>query len=255
MMHFSTTSALLTRLFIRWRRTWFNFLMIRMIEPTLFLYGMGFGLSLAYDTVSGLPYLNFVVPGLIVSSLMYATLLDGVYGTISRVNYQSTWQSQLATLLSLRQIIVTEAFFIGLKGATGAAFVLMIGTLFGGVSHPQNILYGFFLLWFSGAVLASVGQVFASMASTYDDVEYVWAIVLAPMFLFSNIFIPLDSFPSIIQTFGALTPIYHVVEIIRAVFTGTFGLLGALPSLLYLGVLLLVCQLITGYRYSRRLFT
>lgn len=255
-MHYiATTSAILHRFFIRWKNVWVNYFFLRVVEPTLFLYGLGFGLGRAYESVGNLPYIQFVVPGIMVSSLMYATLLDGMYGTLTRLIYQGTWGAQLATSLSLRQILITENFFTALKSCTGSLCVFMVGALMEGIGHLWGIVFALPFLMLGGITLSALGQFIVSFHNAYDELEYVWAILIAPMFLFSNIFIPLESFPDIVRLIANCLPLHHIVELVRASLTDTLSWGLAWPHLAYLVGVSTSLHVIAHFRYTRRMMS
>lgn len=248
-----TTAAILQRFLIRWRKTLKNYICLRVIEPALFLYALGFGLGRAFDSVGDLSYIQFVVPGIMVSALMYATLLDGMYGTLTRLIYQQTWSAQLATTLSLRQILLTESLFISLKSSVGSLCVFTIGALMGGVEHLWGMLPAILFLLLGSMTLSALGQFIVSFHSGYDELEYVWAILIAPMFLFSNIFIPLESFPPAVQLSANVLPLYHIVELVRGSLTGTLSFTLIWPHVTYLIVAFTSLHLIAHTRYQRRM--
>jgi len=46
---------------------------------------------------------------------------------------------------------------------------------------------------------------------------------LTPLFLFSGIFFPLTRLPAVIDKIAWMTPLYHAVEISRALLTPSYG--------------------------------
>jgi len=251
---FATTTAILFRFFVRWRATFGNYLLLRVFEPVIFLYAMGFGLALAYQSVNGVPYLNYVIPGAMCANTLYAALIDGAYGTLTREKHQGLWHSQLATTITLRQILLTENLFTGFKASFSCFFVFIAALIIGGIDFPIMILPTFFILWFGGMALSALAQVTASGASNYDEVEYIWALLIAPMFLFSGVFIPIDSFPETLQTIIKLLPLYHMLEPTRNLMLDTATLQNILPHLAYLALFFTACHLIAHHRYKQRLF-
>lgn len=250
----TTTCAILSRMFIRWRAMWYNYLFTRILEPVIFLYAMGFGLAIAYETVNDVPYLNFVIPGIMCSTVLYAALIDGAYGTLTREIYQGTWRAQLATRISLRQILLTEAAFTGFKSATSAFFILTAGLIMKGIENPMMVIPAFFGLWLGGTVLTMLAQLTASTSKSYEGLEYVWVSLITPMFLFSGVFIPFDVFPPLVQTVGSLLPLYHMVEITRGIMLQTASLQSLTPHLTYLIACGTILHLIAHHRYKKRAF-
>jgi lipooligosaccharide transport system permease protein len=61
---------------------------------------------------------------------------------------------------------------------------------------------------------------------------------MTPMFLFSGIFFPLDSMPRVVSDIAVFTPLYHLVNICRALSAGTFS--GAVWSAAWIIVVFLL---------------
>ncbi|MDD9911724.1 MAG: ABC transporter permease [Alphaproteobacteria bacterium] len=251
----NTSYALIQRLFLTWVKNWKNFIMLRIAEPTITLYGMGFGLSLAFNQVNGVPYLNYVVPGIMCSGLMFGCILDGIYGSLTRELYQGTWKSQLTANINLRQILLVEAFWVGFKGACAAIIVMWVGFFFGGVQSPFVALLTFPFLLLGGIALTSFGQIFAATAYSYTDVEYLWPLIITPMFLFSGTFIPLESFPQWLQFISTFLPLTYIIELVRGTLLTTLTIEITVLNSLLLVALTVVSQTISHHLYHKRLFT
>jgi lipooligosaccharide transport system permease protein len=61
-----------------------------------------------------------------------------------------------------------------------------------------------------------------SFMRTWQDFDLVQLVIL-PLFLFSATFYPITTYPEPIQALVQLTPLYHGVELIRGLTTGTVG--------------------------------
>ena len=57
---------------------------------------------------------------------------------------------------------------------------------------------------------------------TWQDFELI-ALVQLPMFLFSATFFPISTYPAAIQWVVRFSPLYHAVELLRALNLGTVG--------------------------------
>jgi lipooligosaccharide transport system permease protein len=73
---------------------------------------------------------------------------------------------------------------------------------------------------------------------SWQDFDMIQLVTL-PLFLFSATFYPLDVYPPFMQNLTRLSPLYHGVEIIRAVTLGRFdwSLLGHVGFLVVMGAI------------------
>lgn len=250
---FANIFAIHHRMAIVWRRMFINFLMLRIIEPSLFLYGLGFGLGLAYTEINGTPYLNWVIPGILCSTLMFACFLDGGYGTFSRSFFIGLWPSILATPIPLWQIMLADAAWSGIKVTAGLTFVFLIGWLFGGIEHPERGILLIPVLWFAGTALAMLGQVFSSRAKGYEDFDYLWAVALTPMLIFSGVFIPITVFPEWLQAAMQIYPITHLLVVVRGILLGTESLLTIALNILVIAGMFAIAFPIAYRKFYMRL--
>jgi len=52
-------------------------------------------------------------------------------------------------------------------------------------------------------------------------VNFYFTLFITPLFLFSGVFYPLDALPQIVRQIALLSPLYHLVSIIRPLVLGT----------------------------------
>jgi lipooligosaccharide transport system permease protein len=72
-------------------------LALNFVEPVLYLAALGLGLGAFVKEINGIPYINFIAPGIIASSAMFAAAYECTYGTYVRMFYQKTFDAILAT--------------------------------------------------------------------------------------------------------------------------------------------------------------
>lgn len=75
-------------------KTWKANLMFNFLEPLLYLWAMGFGLGVYITQINGLSYLDFLAPGLIASSAMFAVTYEMTYNSYTRMSkekYFTAW--------------------------------------------------------------------------------------------------------------------------------------------------------------------
>jgi lipooligosaccharide transport system permease protein len=88
-----------------------------------------------------------------------------------------------------------------------------------------------------GASFAAVSMAITTFMRSWKDLEFVQLAIL-PMFLFSTTFYPLGVYPRGLQIFVECTPLFHGIELVRALTTGIGVGAGLLWHLLYFAVML-----------------
>lgn len=209
------------------------------IEPLLYLFAMGFGLGLFIDEINGVPYIKFIAPALISVSVMYGSFFECSYGSYVRMYYQKTFDSIIATPLSIDDVIIGELLWGATRSMISATMMLPVIALFGLLSFPHSLLIIPFA-FLGGLLFACLGMIIAAVIPNIMSINYPILLFITPMFLFSGTFFPLNVLPEIIQYIAlAFLPLTHVVIIIRSLTFGTVGI----ELLFNLAWIVVVCAL------------
>jgi len=193
----------------------FNF-----VEPVLYLVAMGLGLGGFVKEIHGVPYIQFIAPGLIASSSMFAAASECTYGTYIRMTYQKTFDAILATPVHLNDLVAGEMMWGATKSAFYGSVIMLVISLFGLIGSPAVIL-AIPVLLISGLIFAEISVITAALVPGIDSFSYFFTLVLTPSFLFSGIFFPLDTLPPIISKIAFFIPLYHLVNICREFSSGS----------------------------------
>ena len=195
---------------------------LNFVEPVLYLVALGFGLGGYINEVNGKPYINFIAPGIIASSSMFATVYECTYGTYVRIFFQKTFDAILATPVNIDDLIAGELMW----GATKSILygIIIIGTIsaFRLVDSFQVLLV-IPVLFLSGLIFAEISLMCVALVPGVESLNYFYTLLMSPMFLFSGIFFPLDNLPAIVGKIAWFTPLYHLTNVCRALAAGSPG--------------------------------
>ena len=192
---------------------------LNFVEPVLYLVALGFGLGGYITEVQGRPYINFIAPGIIASSSMFATVYECTYATYVRIFYQKTFDAILSTPVNIDDLIAGEMIW----GATKSVLygIIIIGTIsaFNLVDSALVVLV-VPLLFLSGIIFAEISLFCVALVPGVDSLNYFYTLFMSPMFLFSGIFFPLDTMPPFVTKIAWFTPLYHLTNVCRALAGG-----------------------------------
>ena len=207
-------------------------------EPILYLTAMGLGLGAFVTQINGMPYINFIAPGIIASSSMFAVIYECTYGTYVRIVFQKTFEAILATPVNIDDLIAGEMIWGATKSILYGTTIIIVISLFGLVASPLIILV-IPLLFISGIIFAEISLIVVAKVPGIDSFNYFYTLVMTPMFLFSGIFFPLDSMPPIVTKIAFFTPLYHLVNICRSFSSGNaYNVVGDLVWLMIVAAIL-----------------
>lgn len=200
-------------------------------EPALYLVAMGFGLGAFVQEIHGQPYVNFIAPGIIASSSMFAAVYECTYGTYIRMTFQKTFDAILATPINLNDLVAGELVWGATKSVIFGVTITLVVALFGLVDSWLIVLAVPFI-FLCGLIFAQLSVMFCAIVPGIDSFSYFYTLFMTPLFLFSGIFFPLDAMPRVIADLAFFTPLYHLVNICRALSAGTVT--GAVGSMVWI---------------------
>lgn len=245
---------LFERNLLSYRRMW-TIIVSGFFEPLFFLLSLGYGLGgyVGDVVIDGVPmdYAVFVAPGLLAASAMNGAFYDAT-NIFWKLRYQKLYDSILSTPLGPKDVAAGEtvwALFRGLIYAVGFFVVILalglVQSWWALLALPATVFVGFA---FAGAGIAAV-----TWMRSWQDFD-ILNLAILPMFLFSATFFPLSTYPDWLEVVIKATPLYHGVELLRAVTTGTVGP-EQLVNVAYLAALGLVGTWIASRRVEKLLLT
>lgn len=206
-------------------------------EPLLYLLGLGFGVGTLVGTVGGQRYVEFVAPGMVMSSAMFAAAYECTYGAYVRMIHQKTYEAIITTPLSLEDVVAGDVLWGASKGTFNGTVMLLVVSLFGLAHSPWTLAVPLVIAPLA-LLFAGLSLVVAALAQSFEFFNYYLTLIVTPMFLFCGVFFPLESLPRWAQTLAKFLPLTHAVQATRALMHGRPSAESVLPVfwLLPLGV-------------------
>ncbi|MDW7649893.1 MAG: ABC transporter permease [Bacillota bacterium] len=204
------------------RKTWKTNIAFNFIEPLLYLTAMGWGLGAFVGEIRGMSYIQFIAPGMIASSAMWASSAECTYESYVRMHYQKIFHAITATPVELDEVVTGELLSGVFKSLLYGSVILLVITFLGLVPSPFALLIPFVLI-LCGFVFAELGMIWTGLVPKIDSFSYFFTLVVTPMFLFSGVFFPIESLPDAVQTAAWFLPLYHIVVLLRSLTMGTIS--------------------------------
>ncbi|MCF7797061.1 MAG: ABC transporter permease [Lentisphaeria bacterium] len=235
-----------------YKRTYKLNIIPNFFEPVLYLVGMGFGLGAYVATINGYPYLAFIAPGLLATSVMWGAALETTYNVFVKMNFDKTYDGILSTPVNPRDAALGELLWGTTRAMIyGGAFYIVL--LFFGFGHHWTSLFIIPVMAMGGFMFAGIGLLFTSFIKEIELYNYFFTLFLTPLFLFSGIFFPLDQWSPIFQTIAWCTPLYHLVQVSRGLLLDTWTA-ELWISVIWIVVVVSINFLIVVEKFHRRLY-
>ncbi len=206
-----------------YRGVWRGSVFSSFVNPFLYLIAMGMFLGRLVDEqtggIAGVSYLEFLAPGLLAATAMQAGAGDSAWPVLAGIKWQRTYVAALASPLTSRDLVIGHLAWV----ATRVTLVSVIYVLVAAGLGATPLLSG--LLAVFPAVLT--GLAFAGFVSwfsaTLDDgigLTNLFRFGIMPLFLFSGTFFEISRLPDWMEPVAYFTPLWHGVELTRAVALG-----------------------------------
>ena len=222
-----------------------------LVQPLFYLITFGIGLGSYLGQFGGKTYLHFLVPGVLVSSVMMSSTFECLYYTFVKMVHQHLYISMIATPVSAEDAVAGEISWGAFRGLISGTLMLVVAALMGvAPASALSVVILLLFMTFIGVLFGSLAMIVTSFAPTFDFFNYYTELFITPMLFFSGVFFPLDRFPEWVKALAQFLPLTHAVNVSRAVFSGeaSAGLAG---SLIYL-VLLSAAAFYTSIKLMKR---
>jgi lipooligosaccharide transport system permease protein len=221
-----------------YRRTWRGSVVSSFLNPILYMFAMGVGLGSLVDAnmpggVDGVSYVMFIAPGILVASAMQTGANEGAWKVMGGIEWQKTWQARLASPIGIEGLLIGHLFW----STARVFFVSVVFAVVIAVFRVAPLLES--LVAVIPAVLVGSAMVSATTAFTVrlkgmQGLAMYFRFVIIPMFLFSGAFFPITQLPTWLQPVAFATPMFHGVELARAIMLDQSPVVAWWASVLYL---------------------
>lgn len=168
--------------------------------------------------VSGVPYIQFLVPGFIMMSVITAS-----YMNVSSSFFGAKFQRSIEEILTapVPGYIVILGYISGgiIRGLTIAIIIYLIAQFFT-IIVPVHPFITFLFLFFTASLFSLLGLFNSFFAKNFDQVNLIPTFVITPMTYLWGVFYTLSVLPVFWQYITLLNPIYYMINGMRYGFIG-----------------------------------
>lgn len=204
-------------------------LVSRAVQPMLWLLVFGNVFSKLHGIpTGGVPYLDFMAPGILSQSVLFMSIFYG----ISSIRERDTGiiVRFLVSPAPRTALVFGKALAAGMRALSQTAFVYVVVVLMG-VHLSSNPLahLGVILLALLGAAFFSLFSLLvASITKTQERFMGIGQLMTMPLFFASSALYPIKMMPGWLQVVSHINPLSYQVDAMRALMlengTSTFGL-------------------------------
>jgi len=202
----------------RFLRIWVQTLVPPAITMSLYFVIFGNLIGSRIGQMGGFSYMEFIVPGLIMMSI-----ITNSYSNVSSSFFSAKFQRNVEELLVAP--VPTWVIIMGFVGG-GVARAMIIGVIVTFVSmfFVDVQIHNFFVivatLIMTSVLFATAGLINGIYAKSFDDISVIPTFVLTPLTYLGGVFYSLSLLPEFWQTVSQANPIVYMVNGFRYGFLG-----------------------------------
>ncbi len=205
---------------VRIMRIWSQTLLPSVVTSALYFAVFGNILGSRIGELNGVPYILFVVPGLVMLAVITNSFTD-VATTFFVSKFFSRNIDEILVSPTPPWIIIAGFVASGVaRGMLVGIIVLIVSLFFAlpSVAHPFVVLLFLFL---SSLVFALLGLINGIYAKSFDGISIVPTFVLTPLVYLGGVFYSIHSLPPLWQNVSLVNPIFYLINGFRYGFLGT----------------------------------
>jgi len=221
------------------------------ISTSLYFVVFGAAIGSRIDQIDGVSYGAFIVPGLIMLSLLTQSISNASFG-IYFPKFVGTIYELLSAPVSYLEIVVAYVGAAATKSAAIGLIILATSALF----VPMHIEHPFWMLAFlilTAVTFSLFGFIIGIWAGTFEQLQLVPLLIVTPLTFLGGSFYSIDMLPGVWRTITLFNPVVYLVSGFRWAFFGkadvSLGLsLGMTLVFLFICMGIVAWIFRTGYR-------
>ncbi len=194
---------------------------------TLYFIIFGKLIGSQINTISGFTYMQFIVPGLVMMSMM-----TNAYANTASSFFGAKFSKSLEEILvaPVPNYIILFGFVFGgmLRGILVGLIVITISLFFTHL-HIYNLSIVILMSLLSCMVFSLGGIINGIFAKNFDDISFIPTFVLTPLTYLGGVFYSIQQLPALWKNISFLNPILNIVDTFR------YGILGISDVNVYFG--------------------
>ncbi len=238
----------------RFGRTIWTSLMTPVITTSLYFVVFGTAIGSRMNEVSGVPYGAFIVPGLMMLTMLTESIFNASFGI-----FMPKWSGTIYELLSAP--ISTLETLVGYVGAAASKSVIVALVIFATahlfvdvqVAHP---IWALCYLLLVATTFCLFGFILGLWAKGFEQLQVIPLLVVTPLTFLGGAFYSIDMLPGVWRTISLFNPIVYLISGFRWTFFGAGDVsvgasLGATFGFLILCVIVITVIFRTGWRLKK----
>jgi len=231
----------------RWRRTMLQSVVSPVIATSLYFVVFGAAIGSRITQIEGVPYGAFIVPGLIMLTLLTQSVANASFG-IYFPRFTGTIYELLSAPISYLEIVVGYVGAAATKSIILGLIILATAWLFVPlrITHPFWMA-GFLLL--TAVTFSLLGFIIGIWADGFEKLQLVPLLIITPLTFLGGTFYSISVLPPVWQVVTLFNPVVYLVSGFRWSFYEIADVTPAV-SLFMIGLFLAICLAVVAWIFK-----
>lgn len=181
-------------------------------RPLMWLLLVGTGYNAIARVAGGVPYQEFVYPGVVVMAALFGGMLTAI-GTVYDREF-GMLRLMLASPAGVPSILIGRAAAATAVGVLQGGVVLLFAPLVSRISIEQGVA-ALGVLVLSSAVFGLLGLLVAARLRSVENFAGVINVVLFPLLFLSGALYPTGGLPGVLRSVARVNPVTYAVDLMR----------------------------------------
>jgi ABC-2 type transport system permease protein len=223
-MVFTPFLTLFRREFARFMKVLVQTVVTPIVSSSLYLMIFGVSLGRNITLKDGLPYLSFLIPGLVMMSCLNNSFQNSSSSIITS-KFSGDLEDLKVTPFSPLQIVLAMGLAAMLRGLMVGVITFAVGEasylyIYGAPLTVANPMLLILFLVLGCLTFANFGITVAFWAKTFDQIAAVTGFVLMPLIYLGGVFFSVDNLPPLWKSVSLVNPLLYMINGVR------YGILG-----------------------------
>ncbi len=234
--------TILVREVLRFTRIWIQTIVPPMITTALYFVIFGNLIGSQIGEMGGHTYMEFIVPGLIMMSIItnaYANVVSSFYGAKFQGNIAEMLVSPVPNWIILLGFVSG-----GIARGLAVGLAVTVVSLFFSHLQIQHWFITFTIVVLTSALFSLAGLINAVYAKSFDDITIVPTFVLTPLTYLGGVFYSITMLSPFWQQVSFLNPVLYMVNGFR------YGILGMADMHIWVSYAVIISFIVVLAAYS-----